>query len=262
MGETGLEGRKIIVAGGATGIGAAAAARLAAEGASVLVGDLNLDGARATAERIAGAGGKAIAARFDLADEQSIRALHALALAELGGVDGLYNVGADLRGVGDLSPANADRDGDLLDMPMHVWHRTFEANLTGYVLLCRAVLPGMIEQGHGVIVNTSSGAASGSLPNRAAYGASKAGVEAITRHVASRWGKQGIRCNAVSPGMVLGETQLRDNDAALHEQALQYVRSTRLGRPADLAAVVSFLFSDDAEWINGQIWTVDGGMGL
>lgn len=257
-----LEGKRILIAGGATGIGSATAQRLAAEGASVVIGDLNQDGAQLTASRIRKAGGAAVATDFDLADEESIQALHRFAVTELGGLDGLYNVGADLRSVGDLSPGNADRDGDLLDIAVHVWRRTFEANLLGYVHLCRAALPGMIEQGSGVIVNTSSGAASGTLPNRPAYGASKAGVEAVTRHIASRWGKQGIRCNAVSPGMVMGETQLRDNDTQLHELALQYVCGTRLGRPSDLAAVVAFLFSDDAEWINGQVWKIDGGMGL
>ncbi len=257
-----LENKRIIVAGGATGIGSATAERLAAEGARIVVGDLNLDGATQTARRITEAGGTAIATRFDLTSEDSILAMHELAMTRLGGVDGLYNVGADLRFSGDLSPANPDRDGDLLDIALPVWRRTFEANLLGYVLTCRTVLPRMIEQGHGVIVNTSSGAASGTLPNRPAYSASKAGVEAITRHIASRWGKQGIRCNAVSPGLVLGETQLKNNDAALLTQSLQYVRSTRLGKPVDIAAVVAFLFSDDAEWINGQVWKIDGGMGL
>lgn len=257
-----LQNKRVIVAGGATGIGAAAALRLAEEGARVIIGDLNIEGAEQTAERITSAGGSAIAVRFDLTNEASIQAMCERAVAELGGVDGLYNVGADLRGTGNLASDNPDRDSDLLDISLHVWRRTFEANLLGYVLTCRAVLPHMIEQGSGVIVNTSSGAASGTLPNRPAYSASKAGVEAITRHVATRWGKQGIRCNAVSPGLVLGETQLRDNDKELQAQSLQYVHSTRLGKPNDLAAVVAFLFSDEAEWINGQVWSIDGGMGL
>lgn len=257
-----LEGMRIIVAGGATGIGSATAERLAVSGAAVVVADLNFDGAKATVNRIKEAGGTAIAAHFDLAQEETIDALYTLALSELGGVDGLYNVGADLRGTGDLSQTNPNRDSDLLDIPIAVWRRTFEANLLGYVMTCRAVLPRMIEQGFGVIVNTSSGAASGTLPNRPAYGASKAGVEAMTRHIASRWGKQGIRCNAVSPGFVLGETQLKNGDEQLHTQTMQAVRSTRLGTPADLAATVAFLFSKDAEWINGQVWKIDGGMGL
>lgn len=257
-----LSGKRIIVAGGATGIGAASAERLAEQGAHVMIGDIDAEGAARTAQRIAGQGGRCEAMRFDLGDEASIVELVAAANRTMGGVDGLFNVGADLRGVGDVTAANPDRDGDLLDMPMHVWRRTFETNLTGYVLLCRAVLPLLLAGGGGAIVNTSSGAASGTLPNRVAYGASKAGIEAVTRHIAVRWGKDGVRCNAVSPGLVMGETQLRDADVALQEQSLAYVRSTRLGRPADLAAVVAFLFSDDAEWINGQIWTVDGGMGL
>jgi NAD(P)-dependent dehydrogenase (short-subunit alcohol dehydrogenase family) len=256
-----LQGKRIVVAGGATGIGAATAERLAAEGAAVVVGDLNIQGARATAERITQADGTAFAAEFDLADEDSVQSLVDLAIRELGGVDGLYNVGADLR-ASDLSPHNPHRDSDLLEIELPVWRRTFEVNLLGYVLTCRAVLPHLLRQGGGVIVNTSSGAGSGALPNRPAYSASKAGVESITRHIASRWGKQGIRCNAVSPGMVLGETQIKAGDTELHAQALAYARSTRLGRPSDLAAAVAFLFSDDAEWINGQIWKIDGGMAL
>ncbi len=259
---TSLKGKRIVIAGGASGIGAATAERLAREGARVVVGDINIEGATDTAARIVAAGGKATGVQFDLGSEASISALHERAISEMGGVDGLYNVGADLRGTGDQSPDNPYRDADLLEIDLAVWHRTFETNLLGYVRTVRAVLPGMIAQGHGVIVNTSSGAASGTLPNRCAYGASKAGVEAITRHIASRWGKQGIRCNAVSPGMVLGETQLKVNDKALHDMALQSARSTRLGRPDDLAATVAFLFSDDAEWINGQVWKIDGGMGL
>ncbi|MEV0151167.1 MULTISPECIES: SDR family oxidoreductase [unclassified Nonomuraea] len=252
----GLQGKRIIVAGGATGIGAASAERLAAEGARVTVGDVNLDGARATAGRIAQAGGTAIAVEFDLADEASVEALAGAAIAEFGGVDGLYNVGAD------LSATTLGRDSDLLTIDLDVWRRTFEVNLLGYARTCRAVMPHLLAQGGGVIVNTASGAASGTLPNRPAYSNSKAGAVALTRHIASRWGKEGIRANCVSPGLVMGETQKRQNDQQLQAQALQIVRSTRLGEPADLAAAVAFLFSDDAEWINGQIWSIDGGMTL
>jgi len=258
----GLNGKRIVVAGGATGIGAATAVRLAAEGSAVVVGDLNIAGARATARRITEAGGTAIPAAFDLGDETSIQDLIRLAVTELGGIDGLYNVGADLRGTGDLSPGNPRRDSDLLDIDMAVWRENLEVNLIGYALTSRAALPHFLKQGHGVIVNTSSGGATGSLPNRPAYATAKAGVVALTRHTASRFGKQGIRCNCVSPGLVMGETQIAANDKALHAQAMQLVRSTRLGEPRDLAATVAFLMSDDAEWVNGQIWTIDGGMTL
>jgi NAD(P)-dependent dehydrogenase (short-subunit alcohol dehydrogenase family) len=113
-----------------------------------------------------------------------------------------------------------------------------------------------------VIVNTSSGAAWGGEPLRPAYAAAKAGINALTRHIASRWGKEGIRCNAVAPGLVIGQTQERQNDTKLQAIALRIARSPRLGVPADLAGAVTFLFSDDAVWVNGQVWSICGGMSL
>ncbi|HUB21962.1 MAG TPA: SDR family oxidoreductase [Streptosporangiaceae bacterium] len=252
----GLQGKRIVIAGGATGIGAAAAERLAAEGAAVAVGDVNFPAAQDTASRITAAGGRAIAIEFDLADEKSVQSLADLAAAGLGGVDGLYNVGAD------LSAGTLGRDADLLDMDPAVWRRTLEVNLLGYALTCRAVIPLLLSQGGGVIVNTSSGAAFGGEPTRPAYAASKAGINALTRHIASRWGKEGIRCNGVMPGLVMGQTQREQGDTELQAIALQYARSPRLGEPADLAAAVTFLFSDDAAWVSGQVWSVDGGMSL
>jgi NAD(P)-dependent dehydrogenase (short-subunit alcohol dehydrogenase family) len=252
----GLPGKRIIIAGGATGIGAAAAERLAEEGAALVVGDINVVGVQKTVERITAAGGEARAVGFDLADSDSIRSLVDHAISELGGVDGLYNVGAD------LSSTNLGRDKDLLEMDPAVWRRTLDVNLLGYVLTCRAVIPILLQEGGGVIVNTSSGAAFGGEPTRPAYAASKAGINALTRHIASRWGKEGIRCNAVMPGLVMTENIQGQTDTQMQALALQAARSPRLGEPRDLAAVVAFLFSDDAEWINGQAWSICGGMSL
>ncbi|MEU4423380.1 SDR family oxidoreductase [Actinoplanes sp. NPDC024001] len=249
----GLTGRSIVVCGGATGIGSATAQRLAAEGARVVVGDLNADGARETADKIEAAGGEALAVTFDLAGEASIRALIDRAVTEFGTVHGLFNVGAD------LSPETVGRDGDLLEMDPAVWRRTFEVDLLGYALSCRAVIPVLLANGGGAIVNTSSLAACVGEATRPAYAAAKAGINALTRHVASRWGKEGIRCNGVQPGMVMSETALATMSEEFQAAGLAGSRSTRLGRPADLAATVAFLLSDDAEWVNGQTWTVDGG---
>ena len=249
----GLTGKRIVVCGGATGIGAATAERLAAEGARVLVGDLNADGARATAARIAAAGGTALAEEFDLADEVSIRRLYDRAVTGLGGVDGVCNVGAD------LSAGTVGRDGDLSEMDPAVWRRTLDVNLLGYALSCRTAVPLLLASGGGAIVNTSSAAACIGEPLRPAYAASKAGINALTRHVASRWGKEGVRCNGVSPGMVLSETGLAGMSEEFRAAGLAATRSPRLGRPEDLAAAAAFLLSDDAEWVNGQTWSIDGG---
>ena len=219
----GLQGKRIVIAGGATGIGAATAERLAAEGAAVAVGDINLTAAEVTVKRITADGGTAIAVEFDLADEASVQALVDRAGAGLSGIDGLYNVGAD------LSAETVGRDADLLGMDPAVWRRTLEVNLLGYALTCGAVLPLLLGQGGGVIVNTSSGAAFGGEATRPAYAASKAGINALTRHIASRWGKEGIRCNGVMHGLVMSETLQRQDDTQLQAMALGHARSPRLG---------------------------------
>lgn len=252
----GLTGKRVVICGGATGIGAATAERLGAEGASVTVGDLNIEGARATAGRITSSGGTAVPVEFDLADDDSVRALFDRAVAEHGGVDGLVNIGAD------LSPGTIGLDTDLSTMDPAVWRRTLEVNLLGYARSCRLAIPMLLARGGGAIVNVSSGAAFAGEPLRPAYAASKAGVNTLTRHVASRWGKEGIRCNGIAPGLVLSETALGTTTEEFQEAALAATRSPRLGRPSDLAAVATFLLSDDAEWVNGQTWSVDGGASL
>lgn len=248
----GLKGKTFLVAGGATGIGAGTAQRLAEEGASVAVGDINIAGASATVERITADGGQAIAVEFDLADDHSIRQLVDRTLDEFGAIHGLHNVGAD------LSESNLGRDTTVLDTDLEVWDRTLDVNLLGYVRTIRAVLPHLIDQGSGSIVNTSSGGSLGTDPMHVAYNAAKAAVNQLTRHVANNWGGIGIRCNGVMPGLVRGETQERQNDQLLQQMFLKAARTTRLGRPADLAAVTAFLLSDEGEWVNGQVWYIGG----
>jgi NAD(P)-dependent dehydrogenase (short-subunit alcohol dehydrogenase family) len=253
----GLAGKTIIIAGGATGIGAGTAFRLAEEGANTVIGDINLAGAKATADSANERGGKSIAVNFDLSLEDSAQSLIDAAVKAFGGVHGLFNVGAD------LSPTNLGRDRTLLDTDLDVWQRTFDVNVVGFVRTSRAALPLLLENG-GSIVNTSSGAAvsAGSDGLRPAYAASKSAINAITRHTARNYGPKGVRCNAVMPGLVMGETQYAQDDVALQQAFLAQVPTTRLGRPSDLGAVVAFLLSDDAEWINGQVWAIDGGANM
>ncbi|MEV6486563.1 SDR family oxidoreductase [Streptomyces sp. NPDC051576] len=252
----GLQGKRIVVAGGATGIGAAGVERLVEEGASVVVGDINIAGAEATAKRATEKGGVAVPVAFDLSDEGSIQALIDRAASELGGIDGLFNVGAD------VSDANLGRDLDLLEMDLGVWERTLGVNLIGYALAAKAAIPHMLEAGGGAVVNTSSGAGWSGARVRPAYSASKAGVNALTRHIATRWGKEGIRCNGLAPGLVMGETQIRQADKEMQAQAIAAALSPRLGKTSDVAGIAAFLFSDDGEWINGQVWSICGGMHL
>jgi len=251
-----LDGKVVVIAGGATGIGAASAHRLASEGAHVVVGDLNGAGAEDTAQRIREAGGEARAFAFDISDEASTRELIQFAAGEFGGVDGLFNVAADLRA------EILGRDTNLLDVPIEVWQRTLEVNLTGYLYTMRHALPEILKRGGGAIVNTISGLVLNGDPQRPAYGASKGGVVTLTLHVASRWGKEGVRCNAVAPGMVLTGNSLRNISAEEREAVMGRVRSPRLGKPEDIAGMVALLMSEDGQWINGQVLAVNGGTGL
>lgn len=252
----GLDDRTIVLAGSAGGIGAEAARRLAEEGAKVVLGDIDIDGAEAVAAEIRDAGGTAHAVAFDISEEDGCAALITAALARHGGIDGLFNVAAE------LSPRNFDRDTDLLEVPLDVWQRTLDVNLTGYALTTRSALPHLLENGGGAIVNTISGLVLNGDPRRPAYGASKGGVVALTRHVASRWGKEGIRCNAVAPGMTLTDQAQRAIAPDERGRIESMVRSKRLGHPRDIAAMAAFLLSDDGEWVNGQIYAVNGGTGL
>lgn len=256
----GLKDKVIVVAGGASGIGASTAIRLGEEGARVVVGDLNFDGAQTTAKSIEASGGTAVPCRYDAADEASIRDLIAFAVSEFGGLDGLHNNAAE------LSADVITNDSDAVTTPLEVWNRTIQVNLTGYLLGIRYAIPELIKRGGGSIVNTSSGAAFVGEDIRVSYGVSKAGIGALTRHVASAYGKQGIRCNAVAPGYVpmeglrkLTESLGVDPDVILDNLLNTSVRLPRLGKPEDLAAMIALLLSDDGEWITGQVYGVDGG---
>lgn len=173
-----------------------------------------------------------------------------------GGVDGLFNVPAD------LSAGTLGRDTDLLDVPLEVWRRSLEVNLTGYFLTARHAVPAMLARGGGAIVNTISGLVLHGDRRRVAYGSSKSGVVALSKHIATRWGKEGIRGNVVAPGLVLTENSMTNNDEQYRATVFETLRSPRFGRPEDIAAAVTFLLSADGEWINGQVLPVNGGTGL
>jgi NAD(P)-dependent dehydrogenase (short-subunit alcohol dehydrogenase family) len=252
MGLRGLTDKVAVVVSGASGIGAATAARLGGEGCRVVVGDIAKDAAQQTAERIAAAGGTATHVAFDLADPDSVADLIQTAATTYDGVDLLFNVGADMSAI--------RADTDVVDIDFDVWDRVMAVNLRGYVAAMKYAIPRMLGRGGGAIVNMSSAAAFQGEPARPAYATAKAGIGALTRHVASRWGKEGIRCNAVAPGFTATEViRSAPQWPELQAAALKRIRGTRVGDPDDIASLVAFLLSDEGAWINGQVVNIDGG---
>jgi NAD(P)-dependent dehydrogenase (short-subunit alcohol dehydrogenase family) len=249
-----LAGRVAIVTGAASGIGRASALALAREGAAVLVADLDAAGAARVAAEIVAAGGRGTAQRTDVSDPASVAAMVEAAVGELGGLHVLHNNAAA------SDPATIGADGEVADLDLAVWERTLAVNLRGPMLGCKCAIPRMLERGGGSIVNTSS--ASGLVGDlaRAAYGVSKAGLDALTRYVATQYGKRGIRCNSIAPGVIATpalEANVPREELAIYERSHL---TPRLGCPEDVAAAVVFLASDAAAFITGQTLCVDGGL--
>jgi NAD(P)-dependent dehydrogenase (short-subunit alcohol dehydrogenase family) len=247
----GLKEKVVLVAGAATGLGAASARRLAGEGARIVVGDLNADGAEETAGVIRAGGGEAVAVEFDISDDRSVGHLVEAALRTYGGLDAVHVNAGDMGAV--------QKDTDVVDMDLAIWDRTVAVNLRGHMLVSRHAVPALLARGGGAIVYTSSIASFTGDAKRPAYAATKAGINALTRHVASRWGRDGIRANAVAPGLVLTADIERGAPPEMLRSMLARTRSTRHGRAEDIAGMVAYLLSDEGEWINGQVVNVDGG---
>jgi 7-alpha-hydroxysteroid dehydrogenase len=245
----GLSGKVAIVAGGGRGIGAATARRLADEGASVVIGDLVGDWAREVAEGLSAKGGKAIGVDLDGTNADSQAAIVAKAIESFGGLD-IYH--SNLAG-------GTEGDIDALNCSVEVLEKSFSINTTSHFLATQAALPRIIERGGGAMIYTSSGAASGGAPWQVAYPMSKNAIHALARHVASKWGKSGIRANVICPGLVLTEAVKQHLTNEYVERGLKAVPHRRLGEPEDIAAAVTFLASDDGAWVNGQVWHVNGG---
>jgi NAD(P)-dependent dehydrogenase (short-subunit alcohol dehydrogenase family) len=251
---TDLTGRAAIVTGAASGIGASSAAELAARGASVVVADVNEAGAKDVANEIGQAGHTAIAAGVELADESSIAALIATTVDAFGRIDILHNNAAA------SGPEVMGRDLDILSMDASVWDAAFAVNLRAMMLTCKHALPHMISSGKGAVVNMSSNSALAGDLSRVAYGATKGGVNSLTMYIATMYGKQGIRCNAISPGLVMTPAAERNLSEFDREIFLGSHLTTQMCRPVDIAKVVAFLASDDSAFINGEVIRVDGGM--
>ncbi len=241
-----LQGRRAVITGGASGIGRATARRMAEEGATVAVIDVNGDAAAEVAKEI---GGTAHVA--DVTDPEGLREAVDAASAAMGGITILFNNA----GTGSQAP--------LHEWSPEEWGRLVAVNLTGVYLGFRAAIPHMLDSGGGSIVSTASISGTRPAAGEAPYSAAKAGVAAITASAALEYGPD-IRVNAVSPGMILTPLTKPLLQFLPHERE-RYERTTpvgRIGEPEDIADVVVFLCSDMARFITGQNIVVDGGMTL
>ena len=246
----GLATKVGIVAGGGRGIGAATAKRLASEGAAVVIGDLMGDWAREIADQITADGGRAIGVDLDGTSADSQASIVATAIDQFGGLDFYHS---NLAG-------GTEGDVDALNCSVEVLEKSFAINTKSHFLATQAALPAMLERGGGAMIYTSSGAASGGAPWQVAYPMTKNAIHAPARHVAAKWGASGIRANVICPGLVMTEAVAQHLSEDYVARALKAIPHTRLGKPDDIAAAVTFLASDDGSWVNGQVWHVNGGV--
>jgi NAD(P)-dependent dehydrogenase (short-subunit alcohol dehydrogenase family) len=244
-----FEGKAIIVTGAGSGIGRQTAVQFAREGGRVVVADIDADGAKQTVELIEAEDGDARVSVTDVSDAAAVESMVAETVAAYGRLDVLHNNAywAPLRTT-------------LTETTLDQWDKTMAVTLTGVFLGCKFAIPRMTEARGGVIVNTTAMAAHASGPAFAAYTAAKGGVLALTRSIAVDYGQFGIRCNAVSPGLI--NTPATSQIFANPDHVgllLGRIHVGRHGEPADIANAVLFVASEEASFMTGQALVIDGG---
>ena len=245
-----LEGKIVLLSGGASDIGRTTALVLAQEGAAVVVGDVTEENAAAVAHDISAAGGRSLGLRCDVRDEESVAGFVKAAVDAFGGVDCVDH---------NAAWSHPRLDTDAIGVDLGVWERAIETTTRGALLLARHAIPAMTARGGGSIVTISSGTSMIGETTRVAYGVSKAALNQLTRHLAVRYGRDGIRANAIAPGFILTATAAANVPADVQRRLAEANPTRRLGTPEDIARVVAFLCSEASAYVNGQVLQVDGG---
>lgn len=247
-----LKGKTALITGGGTGIGLAIAERFVKEGAQVGISGRRID----TLERAAQSIGEGVLALpCDVAKEVDVKVIVQAMLAQFGRIDILVN-----------NAATITSRTPLTETPVADWDLMADVNVRGVFLVSRAVLPVMIEQQSGSIINIASVAGQRGQPSNAAYSTTKGAVMNLTRSIAVDYGPHGIRCNSISPALVrteMAETRLKPGDDWEARAAREWIPNYplgRIGRPTDIANGALFLASDEASWVSGIDLTMDGGM--
>jgi 3-oxoacyl-[acyl-carrier protein] reductase len=241
-----LNGRTAAITGGALGIGRATGLLFAAEGATVVLGDVEIDSAEAVAKDIVGRGGRAIAVRVDVGDAGEVQGFVDRVVAEFGRLDVMF------------ANAGIVHSAPFLEHPEPQWHRVLRVNLTGVFLCCQAAARQMVRQGGGRIITTASINGFRGVENLVGYNVAKAGVVELTRTMAVELAQHHISVNAIAPAQI--DTRLT---RALPEDArrrrTERIPMGRFGEPEEVARAALFLASDDASYITGHTLAVDGG---
>ena len=246
-----LDGKVALITGGASGIGAATARLMASLGASVVIADINQAGAQQRAAQIEAAGGAVLAVETDVCDEAQVKRAVDTAVSTFGRLDILFNNAAALEIIGE--------DLEITSQDLANWEHTLRTDLTGPMLGCKHGIPAMLQTGGGSIINTASVSGIGGEVYMTGYPVAKAGVIHLSRTVALQWGKQGIRCNAIAPGLTLSPAGLGMPEP-MRDMYARHNMVPFVGGPEDIAPTVAFLASDMSRYVTGQCIQIDGGI--
>ena len=243
-----LTGLVAIITGGGSGVGAATARRFAAEGAGIVIADFNEEAGRRIADEITEAGGEALAVRTDVASAADVEGMVAATAGRLGRLDVLFN---------NAAIALTGRDGRVTEVEEAVWDTVLAVNLKGPYLCCKFAIPRMVASGGGSIINNASVAALVAEPELDAYTAAKGGLLSLTRSIAVEYAADGIRCNAICPGLV--RTPMAEAVAAETRTRFDAETLLPIGEPEDVAHLVVYLASAEARYVTGSTFVIDGG---